>query len=140
MELIDRAERLQEVYGRWPSFHDSEIEIITLLRGPSGEEAGPTIQINISLWETTPEVDGRGFYSRRNFTVATLVLYSAEIVHLIDFNHQNVIYGLNVDEVSGPERMLRITLDPSFGVSAEFLCRRAEIVSVERRALPTHAA
>jgi hypothetical protein len=128
---VENAELLTRVFGRWPSFHDAEILAIRLDRG-SGVSVGPSLEADVHLFEMTSEVLPTGFYVLRNHTLVSLRFDEIDNMKLADFNHQNVIYGLTLEDVSAQqlERVKwKVSFDPSYGVSAEFECRTVGVVA-----------
>jgi hypothetical protein len=67
--VFKHADRLTQIFGAWPSFHDSEVLGVRLARsGPDG----PTCETQIHLFERTSEVDTAGFFILRHHTQVTL--------------------------------------------------------------------
>ena len=102
---ISGASDLVAWFGYWPSFHDAEVLSIHLNR--SGESS-----VAIQTWHRTNEVDERGYFIATKHVLVTFMLESIQTVQLDDFNHQNVISGLTMEETAGG---YRITLHPCFG-------------------------
>ena len=92
-------------FGYWPSFHDAEVLSIHLNR--SGESS-----VAIQTWHRTNEVDDRGYFIATKHVLVTFMLEGIQSVQLNDFNHQNVISGLSMEEIS---EGYRLTLHPCFG-------------------------
>ena len=59
--LVEGSERLTEIFGGWPSFHDAEVIEFNLWRGDVEPEARryifPVLTTKIHLWELTADVD-----------------------------------------------------------------------------------
>jgi immunity protein 50 of polymorphic toxin system len=92
-------------FGYWPSFHDAEVLSIHLNR--SGEST-----IAIQTWHRTNEVDDHGYFIATKHVLVTFILEGIQTVRLDDFNHQNIISGLNLEETAAG---CRLTLHPCFG-------------------------
>jgi len=134
MELVADAQKLEAVFGRWPSFRDAEVLSIVLDRDANGATRGPAIHLCVCVFEMTSEVDAQGFYVLRSHVVVTFALYSAEVLRLEGFNLQNVLSGLHFSEASEPaepDLVVQVDLGPRFGVKASFQCARAAVVLVE---------
>ena len=127
-EYIVGAERLIDLFGGWPSFHDAEIVRLTLDRRDHDE---PDAQLFIHLWETLPDLDERGFFKREKHTLVEIVLRRFTACELKDFNLQNVLFDFDVEagEIDG-QPAIRVTLDSSYGLSGTFTCDEVEIVSL----------
>lgn len=128
-DFVDGHEKLTAIFGRWPSFHDAEVLALGYERR---RDAGPTILLAVHLWESTNEVDERGFYRLVKHTRATLRFHDCDEIAIDadEFNHQNVIGGLwithNADFLPG--RPIRVVFTPLFGVGGSLCCRQAEVV------------
>ena len=130
MTTIQDAQKLIEVFGIWPSFHDAEVLSIRLDRG--GPD-GPTLELRIHVFEATSEVDAAGYYVLRNHTEVTLRFADVALDALSGFNQQNVIFELEVSTVDAllhDGRSMSVALTPSFGVEAEFFCSTAWVTDV----------
>jgi Immunity protein 50 len=127
-DLIGNAQQLIDVFGRWPAFHDGEVVRITLDR--SGPDA-PSLEARIHVFEATGDVDGTRYFILRKHTLVTLRFADIELEELCGFNHQNVLFDLEVstiDPQANEGRRLQVTLSTSCGVSAVFRCRSASVV------------
>src|SRR4030095_2473016 len=119
---------LVSIFGRWPSFHDAEVLRVSLDR--SGIE-GPTLDATIHVFEMTSEVDAKGYYVLKNHTEVTLRFTEVTLSRFQWFNHQNVLSSLEVEELNPPEhegRCWRIGMPSSYGLEAEFECKRAIVL------------
>jgi hypothetical protein len=94
-------------FGAWPSFHDAEILQLCL------DRAGQSF-LKVLTWQRTRDVDERGFYIQKKHAVVVFLLDGVRDVSLDGFNHQNVIFGLDV-ETTGTG--VKLTMDPCFGLS-----------------------
>lgn len=123
---IENAEALTSVFGEWPSFHDAEILELVLRRGPPV----PCLECLIHVFESTGEVDDRGYHVLKNHVLVRLRFSDIRLHDLTDFNHQNVMYELVISSGSKAER-LSVTISTSFGCEAHFDCNAMAVVSVE---------
>jgi hypothetical protein len=143
MDLVEGSQKLEEIFGEWPSFHDAEVLDITLDREAHGAVRGPTVRFTVHAFQMTDEVDSRGYYVLRNHVLVRFALYSTEVLHLEGFNLQNVLFGLHVSkpaEPAAPDLAVQVDLKSSYGVAASFQCARAEVASVEPYEPPERAA
>ena len=134
MQLVEGSHKVEQVFGRWPTFHDAEVLSITLDRKACGTNRGPTIRFTVHAFEMTAEVDARGYYVRRNHVLVTFALYAAAVVQLQDFGIQNVLSSLHFSRPAQPiesDLTVEVALAGIYGVHATFQCARAEVVAVE---------
>jgi hypothetical protein len=126
---IDNAEALTDVFGRWPSFHDSEIHRISLDRGTAD---APSLEADIHVFEMTSDVTPVGYYVLKNHTLVTMRFGGIDQLELDGFNQQNVLFGLALRDIS--TRQLEVVkwgveFESSFGVGARFLCEKISVLS-----------
>jgi len=129
MPPVKNAHLLELIFGRWPSFHDAEIHSIVLTRDRTGAPQNrPRLEATIHVWEMTPEVDDKGFYVLKDHTMVTLAFDSITDLSLNGFNHQNVLWDLEiVQELC--EQVITVTMPTSYGCEAKFKCESIEVVS-----------
>lgn len=131
---IKNSELLTEVFGRWPSFHDSEVVEIILSRDKYSSEYGPTLRAALYVFDMTSEIDEKGYYVLKNKSIVWIQFLEVVELSLDDFNYQNVLWGLTIIDVSGDqlERVkFEVSFDSSFGIDAKFKCFAIEVESVE---------
>lgn len=131
MREVENAEALVRLFGRWPSFHDSEVIRIVLDRE---DPAGPSLRAQIHVFEMTDQIDKRGHYVLKNHTLVTLRFEDILLKSLKSFNNQNVLWDLEiipVDPEANQGRRLRVEMPSSHGLEASFLCRKAIIDEVQ---------
>jgi hypothetical protein len=134
-QLIVGSEKLTAIFGGWPSFHDAEVHELHFLRGnvdpASSKYEFPQLTVKLHHWLMTREIDATGYYVLKNHTLTTFRFFDVDDFKMEGFNHQNVIFGLEIDEKTREERTspyLAVNFDPSFGIDATFTCLRAEII------------
>jgi hypothetical protein len=133
LDGIQGSQLVTAIFGQWPSFHDSEVVSITIARSEP-YDAGPTLEAEIHVFEMTSEVTPSGYYVLRNHTLVTLRFSGITSLELVDFNNQNVLMGLQIEDIRSHQLEglpWRVSLDPSFGVSARFLCHAIEVRSAK---------
>ncbi len=133
--LITGSEKLAQIFGYWPSFHDAEVHELHFSRGNIQVESGiydfPVLTLRIHLWELTKQVDSAGFLVRRHHTLATLRFHDVSDFEMEGFNHQNAIMELRIssqERSEGPSPYFVVELEPAFGMGASFKCLRIEVV------------
>jgi hypothetical protein len=139
VKKIRNSEALEDIFGYWPSFHDAEVVEVRLDRGdslaPDGGPRKPTLEADTHVFEMTDQVTEQGFYAQRKHTLATFAFRGIDELQLDGFNHQNVLFGLELEDISDRQLEVlkwRVSFDSSFGLAATFMCEEIEVV----RAVP----
>ena len=138
-EVVKGHEKLTEIFGRWPSFHDSEVIGIRLDRRGRDEWEGPVVFVSVHVFEGYREDERSAEIKWRNHTVMTFRFSRVVDILMTDFNQQNAIMDLTF-ETGRPEiealtwagPAYRVTFQPCFGVGLSFVSGSAEVDSVER--------
>ena len=128
VERISGREKLINLFGRWPSFHDSEVLSLAL------EREAQVLRVRIYLFEMTSQVDAAGFYKLDKKSVATLSFARIADLTLNGFNQQNVLFGLAIADISSQQLeglLFEVTFDSSFGLEGSFKCQTIDVESVE---------
>jgi hypothetical protein len=132
--LIENSNKLIEIFGYWPSFHDAEVIDLHLWRGDVEPEAGryvfPVLTIKLHVWEVTNEVNTEGFLVSRCHTLSTLRFHNVDEFRMEGFNHQNAILGLSIvqeERAQGPSPVFAVQFDAAFGMGALFFCSHIEV-------------
>ena len=133
---VEGAERLVEIFGAWPSFHDAEILELRLDRMGRGEFEGPTLDIRFHLYEGRQDASLPSGVRWFNHTQATLRFENVKDIELTGFNHQNAILDLGfADEGVHPSapglRAIRVSIQQAFGLGGSLLCGSVEVAAVE---------
>jgi hypothetical protein len=139
LNLIEGSQRITDIFGYWPSFHDAEIIDFHLWRGEvdSGRSSYvfPVLTLLVNLWELTNEVDAEGFLVCRHHTLAKLRFHHVDDLVMQGFNHQNAIFHLAIEHAvrpTGPSPHFSVHLEPAFGIDASFTCLRIEVIEARR--------
>ena len=116
--LVAGAEKVEELFGGWPRFHDAEVLRIAL------DREGPTMETVLRA------------FGPAGICTVTLVASGVDEVDLNGFNHQNVLADLSLDtlERAGAIRLC-VGLEGVFGVRGSFLCDRLSVNRCERVAV-----
>jgi hypothetical protein len=133
---IAGSEKLTNIFGYWPSFHDAEVLELHFSRGdvrPSeGKYEFPILRLKIHLWALTKEVDSKGYFVLRNHTLTTLKFTDVGEFEMEGFNHQNAMISLHIErreERRGPSPdTFVVTIQEAFGMGALFKCASIEVV------------
>ena len=131
MKQIENVHLLEDVFGRFPSFHDAEVLRITMNRVLGG--VLPTLEAQVHVFEMTSEIVD-GSYVLKNHTRVTFQFLEFDELVLEGFNHQNALQGLRLIDISDrqlEDLKFEVGFDGIFGVDASFKCKSIKIVSVE---------
>ena len=134
--LILGSERITNIFGYWPSFHDAEVLDLHFWRGHIDAGKGvydfPVLTLKIHMWELTKEVTPEGFLVLRHHTLATLRFANVEEdFEMHGFNHQNAILELSITSIERtktPSPCFSVEIVPAFGIAASFHCSQVEVV------------
>jgi hypothetical protein len=133
--LIQGSDKLKNIFGYWPTFHDAEVIEIHFWRGDVDTDnkkyVFPILTAKLHLWELTQEVDPSGLLRMRKHTLARLRFYDIDDFRMEGFNHQNAILGLRLtsrERTEGPSPSFDVHFDPAFGMGATFRCTRIEVI------------
>ena len=133
--LIIGSEKLTNIFGYWPSFHDAEILDLHFWRGDIQTDKGiynfPVLTLKVHLWELTNKVDPKGFLILQHHTLTTLRFYDVNDFQMQGFNHQNAMMRLAVSSeqrTEAPSPYFAVVVEPAFGMEASFKCLRMEVL------------
>lgn len=122
---ISNSKLVTDIFGYWPTFHDAEILTLSLER--SGD-AGPQLIATIQAHEITSEVDEKGYYVLKNRTLVEIRFSGIKELELFDFNRQNALLALEIDEIANLEE-LKVVFNAAYGLAGTFCCERIEVTS-----------
>jgi hypothetical protein len=123
---IENAELITNIFGNWPSFHDAEIHTILITRDCV---SGPCMDATIHHWHSTSEVDSKGYLISKNHTLSTIRFSGVTDLQMRDFNHQNVLWDLEITELANPGEGFAVSMPPSYGCEATFKCKTIRVIS-----------
>jgi hypothetical protein len=132
MPQINNAEELEARFGRWPSFHDAEIQALRLDSGQRSQST-PTLELGVHVFAVAP-ASQENSYSFGLHTLVTLEFADIEDLELWGFQHQNVLSDLVIRDLShdiGKKASVQVELPTSFGLGGRFRCRQVAVVAVE---------
>ena len=136
---ISNTEELVGIFGRWPSFHDSEVITLRLEREGPGEFDGPELFVTFHLFQGRADPSRDAGVSWHNHVLATFRFARVSELEIVGFNNQNAVFDLKVEPTAEPKAsLLLVTIESSFGMAASFLCSAVAVDNVERRA-PTRS-
>lgn len=117
LQEIPGSTELHDWFGYWPSFHDAEIVSLHLNRiGPSS--------MRVHTWEMTKEVDERGNYVLAKHVVVEFIFEGVSDLDVSGFNHQNVIFGLNIEKM---ESGFQVNLSGCYGIEGSIMAGKISL-------------
>jgi len=144
---IQHSNRITDIFGYWPSFHDAEVKSLTL--SVADEEpwnpgsVSPVLDMLIHVFEMTKEVTDEGYFVLAKHTLAHLQFRNVEGLQLSEFSYQNAIfemafgiepmtYRFGGGPIDGPPpNIITVNINPSCGLSGEFKCQHVEVVAAD---------
>lgn len=133
VERIRGAEKLVDVYGYWPTFHDAKVLWMLLDRHHHDEDT-PALEALVRAFEITDEVDPEGRLVLRHHVQVHLRFREIRELKISNFGHQNMLHGLSITDIRDWQ-LEQIHFAVHFVSSideldASFQCRTVEVVSV----------
>ncbi len=137
-QLITGSSEVVEKFGRWPSFHDAEIQTISIHRSEPVVKDSVWLKISLSFREYEPAGVGTAQYHQELTKACTLTLAfrNAKEIELEEFNHQNVIDDIDISQDQSWNR-LNVLIQSIFGVGGSFSCSEVLIDSIQIQHLKT---
>jgi hypothetical protein len=130
-------EKLTNIFGYWPSFHDAEVISIILEKIGKDEREGPVLYAKIHVFQMDPEkTNGGKKFVFHCHSIVTFRFTMVKNLLLNEFNHQNVIFGLKISEKYDEERkknLFEVEFEHSFGISCSFICDNIEITDIVKK-------
>lgn len=151
MEIFDpssqirNSQRITDIFGHWPSFHDAEIQALRLEIADGkpwvvGSDS-PILEMTVHVFEMTKDVTPEGYLNLAKHTLVQIRFCNVEEVELLGFSFQNCIFDLEfgTETASYPQgqpvgrvaNLLTVKIDSSVGLRGGFRCHSAEVVSAE---------
>jgi Immunity protein 50 len=114
--------------GHWPDFHDAECLEMLLQRTKDEAEIGPTLTAKFHVMDAPPGGTDKHY-------LVTLKFFTFERLVLEEFNYQNAINGLDLEERSSGRTAqrtpIRVTIHDAGGVRGSFNCSHMRVVDFE---------
>lgn len=133
MHGVQGAEKLTELFGHWPSFHDAEVISLVLDRSGDDNGFGPSLVATIRAFDITDEVLPSGFLKLTHECVTVIAFREIVQLQLTDFNGQNVLSGLHIVDIRDRQlerQHFEVSFSGVYGLDARFQCRAVEVLSV----------
>ena len=132
---LSDSERVEEIFGSWPKFHDAEILTLVL------DRVGPTLSILILIGKPL-----NAEHQDRTWTFFEIGMrfHDVDSLELSEFNHQNVISYLALSSTIeerpsklATEERVKVEIDSVWGLRGSFTCSGGEVTSIEETDLST---
>ena len=133
MHGVQGAEKLTELFGRWPSFHDAEVISLVLDRSGGDDGFGPSLVATIRAFDITDEVLPDGFLKLTHECAAVMAFREVVELQVTDFNSQNVLSGLHIIDIRDRQlerQHFEVWFAGVHGLDARFQCRGVEVLAV----------
>jgi hypothetical protein len=108
---IPGADAVVAWFGRWPSFHDSEVLSVVINRG------GPSM-LRFHAWHASARVDRTGQFTREREAIVVFEFAGIKRLrlHADDEDRQNLVRGNGIERTA---KGYRFGFAPSFGLARE---------------------
>ncbi len=133
MHGVQGADKLIELFGRWPSFHDAEVVSLVLDRAGDDDGFGPSLVATIRTFDITHEVLPDGLLKLTHECAAVMAFREVVQLQLTGFNSQNVLSGLHIIDIRDRQlerQRFEVWFAGVHGLDARFQCRVVEVLSV----------
>jgi hypothetical protein len=140
-KYIAGSEKVIEVLGHWPTFHDAELIAFHAERSLPAKVGFSLahVALHVRQYETIGEGTASFEQVLRKSVLIRLVLSEASDFELSGFNHQNVINSLTVFPVQNREATrLLVEIESIWGFGGTIECSSVAVEAVE--VLPNAAA
>ncbi len=125
VQAIENHQAVLQKFGRWPSFHDSEIHSILMDRdGPDG----PSLEMCVHIFTWTDDLDRDGGCILDKQVIVTLRFSAIDSEEIVGFNEQNAIFDLHM---RADQDRIAVALSSSYGCAGSFTCKRISVKSVQ---------
>lgn len=132
---IEGSEKVLELYGEWPSFHDAEILSVNLDRGKAEKKCGPIVAIKLHGFAITNELDDKGHYKVVNHAQIVFQFYGVvEFALTHGFGTQNPLSGVSIEDIRSHQLEginYFVEFSAHLNCDIEFKCSSVVVASVE---------
>ena len=114
-------------FGHWPSFHDAWLRELRRLSEGSG-----AIDLLLHGWESTEEVDDRGYFRTVKHHVVRFRFDDISDEMLDELRPDNVLFALGFSPAVEPDGRFTVILDSAMGsdCGGHFRARLGEVLAV----------
>ena len=127
-KFISGVDKITALYGGWPRFHDAEVWSLHFDRAPDRNTKSPTLVARIlALHLDRTQTDEKGYFKVIGKYLVTFRFLNIEDLQMTDFNHQNVLSGIYIDE---KDKAIEVNFHGIFGASLVFNCSGVSVDEV----------
>ncbi len=130
---ISGVEKIIEIFGYWPSFHDAEVKWLRLDRcGGTEGDVGPVLEFAIHCFEITNQVAPSGHCVLGKHTLVHFRFREVTDLRIEEFNQQNAIFGLEIvdeSDTTWERHYFKVSIEPAFGIGGSFHSVCPEVLS-----------
>ncbi len=133
LSKIQNSHLLTDIFEKFPSFHDSEVHQINLIRGET-RSFSPTLMAVIHVFEVIKPTNEENRRFLENHAFVEFRFTKVSDLEIVDFNYQNVLQSLEITEAFEAQEekpKFEILFEGIFGVRAKFYCEAISVESVE---------
>ena len=131
---IANSERVLEALGYWPTFHDAEVISFLVERAlplRSGYSSA-RMAVHVRKYESVGEGTAQYAQVLRKSVLIRFAFSTVSELELSDFNHQNVINSITVEQAGGNGlSSLQVTIESIWGFGGTLRCMSASVETVE---------
>jgi hypothetical protein len=131
VHYVSDRKALEERFGRWPSFHDAEVQAVRLDSGQR-TDGRPSVELDIHLFASDGIIENGRLRMGRH-TLATSRFEGAEAIELDGFGRQHVLDDLEIHhlgETATTAARLLVDLPSNNGLGGSFRCQDAIVIAV----------
>lgn len=135
---IEGSEKVIEVLGHWPCFHDAEVISFSADRALPIRRGSTVARLAVHVREHKAIGEGTVDYKivTTNSVLIRFLFNEACNFQITDFNHQNVIDSIEITQIETTDTaILQVEIESIWGFDATLRCSSVEIEAVE--ILPT---
>lgn len=133
-EYIVGSEKVVEVLGHWPTFHDAELIAFNAERSLPVTVGHSLVRVALHVREYETVGEGTASYEQvlRKSVLIRFVLNQASDFELSGFNHQNVINSLTVSPLHNSEATrLLVEIESIWGFGGTVECSSVAVEAIE---------
>ena len=125
---IENRGALEDIFGRWPSFHDAEVKRIFVI---NQDQSIASLEAEIIVFEMTSEMNSSGHFVLKNHTNVVLKFFDVTKEDLTPPYKEDILFALEISEVPG-EFPVEVELRSVMDQDIKFRCKSVRVMSAER--------
>lgn len=127
---ICNAEKVTEVMGYWPSFHDAEVISFSAARAAPGQAGKSSARLCVNVCQYNEVGAGTAEYEMAccKSVLIEFLFIDLQFLSLKDFNHHNVINSIIFSQLENDS--IEVEFESIFGVGGVIRCIGAKVSDV----------